>query len=80
MASPAKTRVSHGCAAPRPVPQCIEAAPHLVYGHVAMCISKGRLALFTDNKTKVGRGPGGRQGGELGGRRLVRGSAQCGWD
>ncbi|KAL4442989.1 hypothetical protein ABPG77_008480 [Micractinium sp. CCAP 211/92] len=33
--------------------KCIEAAPHLVYGHVAMCISKGRLALFTDNKTKV---------------------------
>ncbi|EFN58815.1 hypothetical protein CHLNCDRAFT_140622 [Chlorella variabilis] len=32
---------------------CIEAHPQLVYGHVAMCISKGRLALFTDNKTKV---------------------------
>lgn len=40
--------------APAPALQCIEAAPHLVYGHVAMCISKGRLALFTDNKTKVG--------------------------
>lgn len=33
--------------------KCIEAHPQLVYGHVAMCISKGRLALFTDNKTKV---------------------------
>lgn len=25
-----------------------------MFGHVALCISKGRLALFTDNKTKVG--------------------------
>ena len=33
--------------------QCIEAAPEDVYGHVALCVSKGRLALFTDNKTKV---------------------------
>ncbi|PRW55985.1 Tetratricopeptide repeat [Chlorella sorokiniana] len=33
--------------------KCIEAAPQSVFGHVALCVSKGRLALFTDNKTKV---------------------------
>lgn len=33
--------------------KCIEAAPHESFGHVALCVSKGRLALFTDNKTKV---------------------------
>ncbi len=41
--------------------QCIEAAPEDVYGHVALCVSKGRLALFTDNKTKVGGAGCGRQ-------------------
>jgi tetratricopeptide (TPR) repeat protein len=33
--------------------KCIETHPNLSYGHVAMCVSKGRLALFTDNRTKV---------------------------
>ncbi|KAI3436700.1 hypothetical protein D9Q98_006115 [Chlorella vulgaris] len=45
--------------------KCIEADPGRVLGHVAMCISKGRLALFTDNKTKV---------------RLAKEAQQCAYD
>ena len=38
-----------------------------MYGHVALCVSKGRLALFTDNKTKVGAGSRGRRAAGFGG-------------
>lgn len=33
--------------------RAVEVAPLSVHGHVASCVSKGRLALFTDNRTKV---------------------------
>lgn len=75
------TGAAAGVAAPRLAPpsQCIEAAPHLVYGHVAMCISKGRLALFTDNKTKVRPRHGAGRGDASGGVRPPRCSATaCG--
>ena len=45
--SPARLRAHLACL------QCISAFPEEVVGHVALCVSKGRLALFTDNKTKV---------------------------
>ena len=34
-------------------PQAIILAPHRALPHVAACISMGRLAVFSDNKTKV---------------------------
>ena len=34
----------------------MEAAPEASVGHVAECVSKGRLALWCDNRTKVRRG------------------------
>ena len=36
--------------------QAIVLAPNRALPHVAACISMGRLAVFSDNKTKV-RGP-----------------------
>jgi hypothetical protein len=38
-----------------PCLQAIVLAPHRALPHVAACISMGRLAMFSDNKTKVWR-------------------------
>ena len=39
----------------QPCLQAIVLAPHRALPHVAACISMGRLAVFSDNKTKVWR-------------------------
>ncbi len=36
--------------------QAIEQAPERSHGYIARCISRGRMALLCDNRTKVGRG------------------------
>mmetsp|Transcript_32574 Transcript_32574/g.71909 ORF Transcript_32574/g.71909 Transcript_32574/m.71909 type:complete len:443 (+) Transcript_32574:245-1573(+) len=33
--------------------QAVDLDPHLALGHIARCVSRGRLALVSDNKTKV---------------------------